>query len=189
MKLIALLIGTQLSAALRVPAPGALKITRSSFIHAAGLGLLVPPAAQAEMFTTAADCTGIGMCSGAAKTQLASYDVMLLEKAKTEIGEMSEGATGAKASGFDECKRLVGLVLDLDWKSLDAAASKLDPSQGSTQRLSKGIKAKDPKITAKAVLEIAEDLDVTTSIRDPLVGQPAMAPPSAGNPFDPRNQK
>ena len=73
---------------------------------------------------------------------------------------MSQGASPAEVALYDECKRLVSLLLVLDWASLDAAAKKLDPSQGSTKRLTKGIQSKDPKISAKAVLEIAEDLDV-----------------------------
>lgn len=185
MKIVALLLGIQLSVALRLP--GNLKLTRGAFVNAAGLSLLIPPAAHAEMFSTAADCTGIGMCSGSAKTQLASYDAMLLKKTADELNEMSEGATGAKADGYAECKRLVSLVLELDWKALDDAAKKLDQELGSTQRLSNGIKKKDPKTTAKAVLEIAEDLDVI-GYTSAGTGQPASAPPAARNPYDPRNQ-
>ena len=160
MKLIAVLLGIQLSVALRVPAPVALKCTRGSFLSAAGLGLLIPPAAHAEIFSAAGDCTTEGICSKNAKTQLASYDVLLLEKTTEGLNEMSEGASGATLAGYEECKRLVALVLDLDWKSLEKAASKLDQSQGSTQMLVGGIKKKDPKTTAKAVLRIADDLDV-----------------------------
>ena len=127
------------------------------------------------------------MCSGAAKTSLASYDVMLLKRSTDELNEMSEGAPAAKKAGYDECKRLINLVLDLDWKSLDTAAKQLDQSLGSTKRLSTGIQKKDPKTVAKAVLEIAEDLDVS-SFTSAGTGQPATAPERAGNPYDPRNQ-
>ena len=182
--LVALLVGIQLGSvrALKVP------LTRASFIQTAGLSLLTPPAAHAEMFTAAGDCTGVGMCSGSAKTSLAAYDEMLLKKTTEELNEMSEGASAAKTAGYDECKRLVNLVLELDWRSLDDAAKKLDQSLGSTQRLNTGIKKKDPKVTAKAVLEIAEDLDVS-GYTSAGTGQPASAPPAAGNPFDPRLQK
>ena len=166
-------------------------ISRRSIVHsAAGLGILAAaPAlpAHAELYTTAADCTGIGMCSGNAKVQLASYDVMLLKRSTDELNEMSEGASEGKKAGYEECKRLINLVLDLDWASLDAAAKKLDASLDSTKRLSKGIKAKDPKTVAKAVLEIAEDLDVST-FTSAGTGQPAMVGARAGNPYDPRNQ-
>lgn len=100
---------------------------------------------------------------------------------------MSQGASPAEVALYDECKRLVSLLLVLDWASLDAAAKKLDPSQGSTKRLTKGIQSKDPKISAKAVLEIAEDLDVS-AFTSAGTGQPETTPIRAVNPNDPRNK-
>ena len=83
MKLVALLLGIQLSVGLRVAAPATLKCTRGSFLHAAGLSLLVPPAAHAEVFSSAGDCTGTGICSSNAKTQLASF----IRKYRPDVGE------------------------------------------------------------------------------------------------------
>ena len=102
--------------------------------------------------------------------------------------EMSEGAPAAQVAVYDECKRLVSLILELDWKSLDTAAQKLDQSRSSTKKLTAGIDKKDPKITAKAVLEIAEDLDVA-AFTSAGTGTPASAPERAANPYDPRLQK
>ena len=61
---------------------------------------------------------------------------------------MSQGASPAEVALYDECKRLVSLLLVLDWPSLEAAAKRLDPSKGSSKRLSAGIQKKDPKVGA-----------------------------------------
>ena len=100
---------------------------------------------------------------------------------------MSQGASPAEVALYDECKRLVTLLLVLDWASLEAAAKKLDPAQGSTKRLAAGIQKKDPKIAAKAVLELAEDLDVA-AFTSAGTGQPETTPIRATNPNDPRNK-
>ena len=101
---------------------------------------------------------------------------------------MSEGAPADQVALYKECKRLVSLILELDWKSLKEAEQKLDQSRSSTKKLAAGIDKKDPKITAKAVLEIAEDLDVA-AFPSAGPGPPASAPERAANPFDPRLQK
>lgn len=100
---------------------------------------------------------------------------------------MSVGASGAKLEGYNECKRLVGLVLELDWKSLESAAKKLDPSASSTKKLTAAIQKKDPKGSAKAVLAIAEDLDVAQYSSDGT-GAPALVSQPVVNPYDPRLQ-
>ena len=61
--------------------------TRRMFIQGAGLGLsagLARPA-FAELYTPADQCTSIGMCSSNAKTMLASYDAMLLQRTNEEL--------------------------------------------------------------------------------------------------------
>ena len=73
---------------------------------------------------------------------------------------MIEGAAAEKRAGFEECKRLISALLELDWKSVDTAVKKLDPTLSTTQKLAAAVKKQDPKIASRAVLEIAEDLDV-----------------------------
>merc|ERR1712188_309724 len=113
--------------------------------------------ARAELYSSASECTGVGICSSNGYTQLAAYDEMLLKRTSDELKEMSEGASEAQLAVYDECQRLVALLLNLDWKGLDATVKKLDPSKSSTKKLATGVQKKDPKLSAKAVLELADD--------------------------------
>lgn len=101
--------------------------------------------------------------------------------------EMIKASPPEKLAGYNECKRLIGLVLELDWKSLEKASKALDPSQSATKRLVTGIQKKDPKTAAKSVLEIAEDLDVST-FTSAGTGYVSTYQAGAGNPFDPRKE-
>ena len=149
--------------------------SRGAFVRAAGLGLAAAalPAHASEMYTASTSCTDPrGMCSGSGKSALASYDQMLLARAKDELDEMSKEEP-SKAAVYDECKRLVALILDLDWPALQLAVKKLDPEKDTTKRLVSGVQKQDPKITAKAILDLADDLDVA-AFSSAGSGQPAL---------------
>jgi len=177
----------QRTVSMNAPSVGVSRRSIISAASAAGLSLVALPV-HAELYSTAASCTASAVCTGTGKTNLAAYDLMLLNRASDELDEMIKDAPAEKMAGYKECKRLVGLVLDLDWKSLEAAAKTLDPSQSATKKLFLGIQKKDPKTAAKSVLEIAEDLDVST-FSSAGTGYVSTYQPGAGNPFDPRKEK
>jgi hypothetical protein len=117
-------------------------------VFAAALMLPTTKPALAELYTSYG------------KKELASYDALLLEKASEEISSMIEGTSGEKRSELEECKRLISLVLKLDWQQIAEATKKRDQSLGTTQKLNAAIKKEDPKVASRAILELAEDLDV-----------------------------
>ena len=75
--------------ALRVP-PVAQQSTalssRRSALTAAAFSIVVPARTSArELYTAASDCTSTAVCTGNGKTQLASYDEMLLKRTTDEL--------------------------------------------------------------------------------------------------------
>ena len=173
-----LLLLPTIAAALRMPIvdiPSGTSLSRGAFIQAASLSLAAAalPAHAAELSGGGKACTDPrGMCSDAGKTQLAAYDQMLLSRAKDELSEMA-AEVPSRAAAYDECKRLVALTLDLDWSALGDAAKTYDPEKASTKKLIAGVQQKDPKATAKAVLDLADDLDVA-AFSSAGTGQPAL---------------
>ena len=57
--------------------------------------------------------------------------------------------------------------------SISGKKKKLDPEKDTTKRLVSGVQKQDPKITAKAVLDLADDLDVA-AFSSAGTGQPAL---------------
>ena len=173
--------------AVRPPGTSSVTTSRRSIIHAAGLSLVAPALpVHAELYSSASSCTAGAVCSGSGRTALAAYDEMLLKRTTEELTEMAAD-TPAKKPVYDECQKLVDLVLQLDWKALEASAKGLDQSADSTKKLLAGIKKQDPKIAAKAVLDIADDLDVS-QFTSAGTGSLPSAPNRSTNPFDPRLQ-
>ena len=121
-------------------------------------------AAALMLPTTKPALAGGELYTSYGKKELASYDALLLEKASEEISSMIEGTSGEKRSELEECKRLISLVLKLDWQQIAEATTKRDQSLGTTQKLNAAIKKQDPKVASRAILELAEDLDVAEYI-------------------------
>lgn len=61
--------------------------SRRSIMQAAALTLVAPalPAAAVEMYSSASSCVANAVCSSNGKTQLASYDEMLLKRTTEEL--------------------------------------------------------------------------------------------------------
>ena len=117
-------------------------------------------AAALMLPTTKSALAGGELYTSYGKKELASYDELLLNKASDEISSMIEGTSGDKRAGLEECKRLISLLLVLDWQQIAEATKKRDQSLGTTQKLNAAIKKQDPKVASRAVLELAEDLEV-----------------------------